>query len=51
LWEALRDWNAVPNGDSVFPYQNVFDYEPYDSLTLRDTQRIGHPAQAGEEGR
>src|SRR5271155_6242344 len=29
-----RDGNAVPNGDGIFPHQNVFNQQPYDSLAL-----------------
>ena len=39
----------MANGDGVLPYQNVFDHEPYDSLTLADTERLRGTAQAREE--
>jgi hypothetical protein len=45
----LRDWNAVANRDGVVSYQDVFYYEPHDSLPLSDTQRIGSATQTGKE--
>ena len=39
----------MPNGDGVFPYQNVFNQEPYDSLALSDTKRFSGIAQASKE--
>src|SRR5712692_3879702 len=51
LWGARWDWDTVANGDGVVSHQDVFDYESYDSLALRDVQRLGSTAQAGEERR
>ena len=36
-------------GDGVVSYQDVFHYEPYDSLALSDAQCLSSAAQAGEE--
>src|SRR5271155_508788 len=44
-----RDGNAVPNGDGIFPHQNVFNQQPYDSLALSDSKRFSSAAQAGKE--
>ena len=46
---ARRYWDAVTNGDSVVPHQNVFDHEPDNSLAFSDTKRFCSTAQAGEE--
>ena len=39
----------MANRDGVVSDQDVFDYEPHDSLPLNDTQRISSATQAGEE--
>ena len=39
----------MANGDGFVSYQDVFDYKPYDSLALSDTQRISSAPQAGEK--
>jgi hypothetical protein len=41
----------MTNGDSVFPYQNVFHHEPYDSLAFTNTKRFRRTAQASKECR
>jgi hypothetical protein len=41
----------MANRDGVVPYQNVFDYEAYDSLALSDVQRFSSTAQTREECR
>jgi hypothetical protein len=41
----------MANGDGVVSYQDVFHDEPYDSLSLSDTQSISSTAQPGEERR
>ena len=41
----------MANDNSVVPYQDIFDHEPYDSLALSDTKRFRSSAQAGEERR
>src|SRR4051812_47481526 len=41
----------MANCDCVMSYQDVFHYEPNDSLALSGTQRISGTAQAGEENR
>ena len=46
---ALRDRNAMANGDGVVSNQDVFHNEPDDSLTLNDAQRISSPVQAVEK--
>src|SRR5215471_9566080 len=43
------DGDAMANGDGVLPYQNVFDHESYDSLTLADAERLCGTTQAREE--
>jgi hypothetical protein len=37
----------VPNDDGIFPHQNVFNQQPYDSLALSDSKRFSSAAQAG----
>jgi hypothetical protein len=39
----------VSNRDGVVSYQDVFHYEPDDSLPLSHTQRISSATQAGKE--
>jgi hypothetical protein len=39
----------MANRDGVVSYQDVFHYEPHDSLPLSDTQRISSATQAGKE--
>jgi hypothetical protein len=41
----------MANRDGVVAYQNVFDYEAYDSLALSDVQRFSSTAQTREECR
>ena len=41
----------MANGDVVFPHQNFFDHEAYDSLAFSDVKRFGSTAQASEECR
>src|ERR1035438_1798534 len=48
---AVRDRNAMANGDGVVSDQDVFHNEPNDSLTLNYTQRISSSVQAVEKGR
>ena len=45
------DGDAMANGDSVLPYQNVFDHEPYNALALSDAKRFRSTAQARQECR
>ena len=39
----------MANGDGVVSYQDVFHYEPYDTLAFRDTQRISSTVEPREE--
>src|SRR5438876_12100574 len=40
LRRTRGDGDAMANGDSVLPYQNVFDHEPYNALALSDAKRL-----------
>jgi hypothetical protein len=39
----------MTDSDGVFPYQDVFHHEPYDSLAFTNTKRFGRTAQASKE--
>ena len=41
----------MANRDGVVSYQDVFHYEPHDSLPLRDTQRISATQSGKERGK
>ena len=51
LRRTRGDGDAMANGDSVLPYQNVFDHEPYNVLALSDAKRFRSTAQAQQECR
>ena len=36
LTVGLKEWDTVPNRDIVFPHQDFFDHETYDSLAFSD---------------